>query len=115
MADSKNERVVSVLSSLYNVEQIFHLAAPLNCSYPMVVYNRLTGSPSLRADNRTKGGRDVFRITVIDTKETPDGAIREAFEADGWLWEGTNVVQDKAKNESDEVYTAIDVSILYSI
>lgn len=108
-----NKQIVEILMTLY--ERIYHNSAPVDCNYPLVVYNLITLSPSLRADNRTHGARAVYRITVIDKLETPDSEIRQAFEDAGWLWEGTNVTQDKGKNEVDEIYTSIDVSKLTEV
>lgn len=110
-----NREVVNILKTLYSESQIYHHKAPINGSYPMVVYNNITMSPSLRADNKTGGYRSVYRISVIDIKETPCEDIVSAFENEGWLWEGTNITEDVGENEIDEVYTSIDVSILKQI
>lgn len=103
-----NKDVVNILKTLYS--NIYHYKAPVSGTYPMVVYNCITNAPAQRADNRTYGSRVVYRVTVIDKLETPDTALRQAFEDAGWLWEGTTITQDVNENEIDEVYTSIDFS-----
>lgn len=107
-----NKEVVRILKTIYSTEQIFHNTAPLEASLPVVVYSLLTSVPSSHADNKTHGQRIVYRVTIIDEKETNDSALRTAFENAGWLWEGTSIVVDNNVNHIDETYTSIDFSFL---
>lgn len=108
--DRLNVEVVDILKEYF--ERIYHHSAPVDAAYPAVVYACITNAPARRADNRVYGLRFVYRVTVINTLEYDDTALRRAFEDAGWLWENTYVTQDKGLNEVDEIYTSIDISKL---
>ena len=107
-----NKEIVNLLKTLYPASSIYHNVAPIEASYPIAVYYSLVNVPSKRADNKTIGIRMVYRITIIDDKETNDNELRNLFEDAGWLWEGTSITVDKNTNHIDEVYTSIDFSFL---
>lgn len=107
-----NKEIVKLLKMLFPASSIYHNVAPIETTYPIVVYSTLVNVPSRRADNKTYGSRLVYRITIIDDKEFNDEELIDVFENAGWLWENTNIIVDKNVNDVDEVYTSIDVSYL---